>query len=128
MIWHFLITMSSIRGPTWCRYSTEKCLPDSHLPFVYVAILETRRDKSIVQNFQNIVLYSHTNFQEKLSYALTARPQNRSENPKLKLDPQANFPGWLPPDLHTDTGWATHWIICSDSSIFNMVKLQLLRL
>ena len=23
----------------WCRYSTEKCLPDSHLPFVYVVIL-----------------------------------------------------------------------------------------
>ena len=25
--------------PGWCRYLTEKCLPDSHLPFVYVVIL-----------------------------------------------------------------------------------------
>ena len=33
--------MSSIRGHRWCRYSTEKCLPDSHLPFVYSAILST---------------------------------------------------------------------------------------
>ena len=36
---YVLPTMSSIRGPGWCRYSTEKCLPDSHLPFVYVVIL-----------------------------------------------------------------------------------------
>ena len=33
------ILMPSIRGLRWCRYSTEKCLPDSHLPFVYVVIL-----------------------------------------------------------------------------------------
>ena len=26
-------------GPRWYRYSTKKCLPDSHLPFVYVGIL-----------------------------------------------------------------------------------------
>ena len=31
--------MSSIHGPGWCRYSTEKCLPDIHLPFVYVVFL-----------------------------------------------------------------------------------------
>ena len=31
--------MSSIRGPRWCQYSTEKCLLDSHLPFVYIVIL-----------------------------------------------------------------------------------------
>ena len=29
----------SIRGLRWCRYSTEKCLPDLHPPFVYVVIL-----------------------------------------------------------------------------------------
>ena len=39
LIWYVLPTMSSIRVPRWCRYSTEKCLPESHLPFVYVAIL-----------------------------------------------------------------------------------------
>ena len=41
LIWHILPTMYSICGPRLCRYSTtEKCLPDSHLPFVvYVAIL-----------------------------------------------------------------------------------------
>ena len=31
--------LPSIRGPRWCRYLTEKCLPDSHLPFVYIVIL-----------------------------------------------------------------------------------------
>ena len=31
--------MPSMRGLRWCRYSTEKCLPYSHLPFVYVIIL-----------------------------------------------------------------------------------------
>ena len=31
--------MPSIRGLRWCRYSTEKCLPDSHLPFIYIIIL-----------------------------------------------------------------------------------------
>ena len=31
--------MPSIRGLRWCWYSTEKYLPDSHPPFVYVVIL-----------------------------------------------------------------------------------------
>ena len=31
--------MPSIRGLRWCQYSTEKCFPDSHQPFVYVIIL-----------------------------------------------------------------------------------------
>ena len=30
--------MSSIRGPRWYRYFNEKCLLDSHLPFVNVTI------------------------------------------------------------------------------------------
>ena len=34
-----LPTMSFIRGPRWCSYSTEKCLLDSHLLFVYITIL-----------------------------------------------------------------------------------------
>ena len=38
-VWYVLPTISSIRGPRWCWYSTEKCLPDSHLTFVYVVIL-----------------------------------------------------------------------------------------
>ena len=33
--------MPSISGPRWCRSSTKKCIPDSHLPFVYVIILST---------------------------------------------------------------------------------------
>ena len=37
--WYVLPTLSSIRGARWCRYSAVKCLPDSHLPFVYVVIL-----------------------------------------------------------------------------------------
>ena len=58
------ILMPSIRGLRWCRYSTEKCLPDSHLPFVYVVILsisnlENRGDKSLNQNFKNIVFNRH---------------------------------------------------------------------
>ena len=64
--------MSSIRGPRWCRYLTEKCLPDSHLPFVYVmffffyiSTLENQGIKSIEQIFQK--MDSHANFQEKLS-------------------------------------------------------------
>ena len=36
---YVLPTMSSIRDPRWSWYLTEKCLPDSHLPFVYVVIL-----------------------------------------------------------------------------------------
>ena len=39
--WYVLPTMPSIRGLRWCRYSTEKCLPDSHPSFVYVVILST---------------------------------------------------------------------------------------
>ena len=38
-VWYVLPTMPSIRGLRWCRYLTEKCFPDSHLPFVYVIIL-----------------------------------------------------------------------------------------
>ena len=38
-VWYVLPTMPSISGLRWCRNSTEICLPDSHLPFVYVAIL-----------------------------------------------------------------------------------------
>ena len=38
-VWYVLPTMPSIRGLRWCRYSTKKCLPDSHLTFVYVIIL-----------------------------------------------------------------------------------------
>ena len=37
--WYVLPMMPFIRGPRRCRYSTEKCPPDSHLPFVYVIIL-----------------------------------------------------------------------------------------
>ena len=47
--------------------------------FVYISNLENRGDKSLVQNFYNIVFRSHANFREKLSKALTARPQK----PKL---------------------------------------------
>ena len=36
-----------------------------------------------------MVINSHANFPEKLSKALTARPQ---KTVKVKLDPQANFP------------------------------------
>ena len=36
--WYVLPTMPSICGPRWCRYSTKKCLPDSHVPFVYVVM------------------------------------------------------------------------------------------
>ena len=43
--------------------------------FVYISTLENPGDKSIRQNFENIVLDSHVNFWEKLSQALTAWPQ-----------------------------------------------------
>ena len=49
--------------------------------FVYISNLENRGDKSLDQNFLNIVFNSHANFREKLSKALTARPQK----PKLSL-------------------------------------------
>ena len=53
--------------------------------FGHISNLENRKDKSIWQNFQNIVLDSHANL--------------RGKN-KAKLDSRANFPRWLPPGLH----------------------------
>ena len=47
--------------------------------FVYISNLENRGDKFVDQNFKNIVLDGYANFREKLSRALTARPQK----PKL---------------------------------------------
>ena len=49
--------------------------------FVYISKLENRGDKSLDQNFLNIVFNSRADFREKLSKALTARPQK----PKLSL-------------------------------------------
>ena len=58
-------------------FLTQKCLLDSHRSdsflrrnFLYISTLENRGDKSVNQNFQNIVLDtwdSHANFPEKLS-------------------------------------------------------------
>ena len=56
---------------------TKQCLPDSHLPFVYVTILSisllwrTGESYLSTKNFENIVLDSHANFWEKLSRDLT---------------------------------------------------------
>ena len=92
--------MPSIRGLRWCRYSTEKCLPDSHLPFVYVAILsispiwrigETNPSTKTSKILFSIVMPG--NFREKLSKALTARPQK----PKLS---------WILKQIFQDGG---HW-------------------
>ena len=39
LVWYVLQTIPSVCGPMRCRYSTEKCLLDPHLPYVYVVIL-----------------------------------------------------------------------------------------
>ena len=62
--------------------------------FVYISILENRGDKSLDQNFWNIVFNSYANFREKLSKALTARPQK----PKL---------GWILKQIFQDGGHRT---------------------
>ena len=96
----FCQQMPSIRGPRWYRYSTKKCLP-AFTPaiclrhnFVYISNLENRGDKSVDQNFQNIVFNSHANFWEKLSKALTAQPQK----PKLS---------WIHKQIFQDDGHRT---------------------
>ena len=64
-----LPTMSSIRGPGDAQVTpTKKCLPESHLPFVYVI-----SGKVII------------------GFDCTASKS------KAKLDPQANFPRWRHP-------------------------------
>ena len=62
--------------------------------FVYISILENQGDKPVNQNFWNIVFNSHANFWEKLSKALTARPQ------KLKLS-------WILKQIFQDGGHRT---------------------
>ena len=37
--WSLQVSAALRRGPRWCRYSTEKCLLDSYLPFVYAIII-----------------------------------------------------------------------------------------
>ena len=63
--------------------------------FVYISNLENQGDKSLVQNFYNIVFRSHANFREKLSKALTARPQK----PKLS---------WILKQIFQDGGRRTY--------------------
>ena len=62
--------------------------------FVYISNLGNRGDKSLVQNFYNIVFNSHANFREKLSKASTARPQK----PK---------PSWILKQIFQDGGHRT---------------------
>ena len=62
--------------------------------FVYISYLENQRDKSLNQRFYNIVFNSHANFREKLSKALTARPQK----PKLS---------WILKQIFEDGGHRT---------------------
>ena len=54
------------------RFTPAICLRRN---FVYISNLESRGDKSLDQNFYDIVFNSRGNFWEKLSKALTARPQ-----------------------------------------------------
>ena len=63
--------------------------------FVYISNLEHRGDKSLNQNFKNIVFNRHANFWEKLSKALTARPQK----PKLS---------WILKQIFQDGGHRTY--------------------
>ena len=56
LVWYVLQTMPSIRALRWCRYSTEKCFPDSPAicfrgNFVYISNLENWGDKSLDRNF-----------------------------------------------------------------------------
>ena len=88
-VWYVLPTMPSIRGLRWCRYSTEKCLPDSHLPFVYVVILSISpilppRTQDIIAHWQ---------------VALPARPPSRWLPHMILTEPCCSFPdipnmGW----------------------------------
>ena len=76
--------------------------------FVYISNLENRGDKSLDQNFWNIVFNSHANFREKLFEGLDCT----ASKTKAKFDPQANFPRWWPPDLHADAEREAYQKIC----------------
>ena len=123
-VWYVLPTMPSIQGPRWCWYSTEKCLPDSHLSFVYVVILSVSPFWRIGRQIGWPKLLKYC-FQKscQLSGKVVEGLDCMASKTKAKLDPQANFPRWRPPDLCADAGREAHQKICQfliveTSSIF----------
>ena len=87
--------MSSVCGPDDAELPIfDREMPPGFTPtscfchnFVYISTLRNLGDISLDQNFQNIDLYSHANFREKLSKDFTARPQK----PKLSEIPEQYF-------------------------------------
>ena len=80
----------------------------SRCNFVYISTLETWGDKSIDQPSKILLWIVMPTFGKSCHVGLDCT----ASKTKAKLDPRANFPSWLLPDLHADAGWATHWIIC----------------
>ena len=102
----------------------EKCLLDSHLPFVYVVILSTSPlwrtgETNPLGKTSKILFWIVMPTLGKGGIGLDCT----APKTKAKLDPQANFPRWQPPDLHANTGREAHQRICQfliakTSSIF----------
>ena len=101
---HVLPTMSSIRGTRWswwCQYSTEKCIPDSHLPFVYIVILSVSPlwrtgDTNSLGKTSKILFWIVLPTLRKSCH----RPWLQGLKTKAKLDPWANLLDLCAPIMH----------------------------
>ena len=97
--------MSLIYSHVSCGYLTEKCLPDSHLPIVYLTILSvsplwvTRETHPSIKTSKILLWIVMPN----ISGKVTEECHCSSSKHKTKWNPQAKFSRWRPPDLHADT-------------------------
>ena len=98
-----------------CWIVEERATLESHLPiyclhcnFVYFSTLGNQiRWAKLVG--QNIILDIHV---ELTLGKIVIDLDCMDSKTKAKLDPQANFPRWQPPDLHADGGRGAHRRIC----------------
>ena len=80
------------RWSWWCQYSTEKCIPDSHLPFVYIVILSISPlwrtgDTNSLGKISKILFWIVMPTLRKSCH----RPWLQGLKTKAKLDPWANL-------------------------------------
>ena len=87
------------------RFTPAICI---HRNFVYISNFgesgrQIRRPKLLKYCFQSSC---------QLSGKVVEGLDSTASKTKAKLDPQANFPGWRPPDQHADAGREAHQKIC----------------